>query len=158
MAVALAAALASCDPVHSQAIAALGNEAPGVRTGPLHRPGQPCGTCHDGTIGNPRQFSVAGTIYVNQSENVPATNVGVTLTSADGMSYTATTNAAGNFYVLPNEFTPQYPMNVLITSDTVIVRMSTLIGREASCATCHRDPAGPTSAGHVFMPADGVTP
>jgi hypothetical protein len=151
-------AIASCDPVHDSAVAALGDETPGVRQGPLHRAGQPCGTCHDGTVGNPRSFSVAGTIYVDEHDTTPAVDATVTLTSANGASYAATTNAAGNFYVEPAQFTPQYPMAVLVSYGAAFVRMSTLVGREGSCATCHHEPAGPTSAGHVFVPADGVTP
>jgi hypothetical protein len=155
---ALATSLVGCDPVHGDAVDSLGDEAPGVSPGPRHRPGQPCGTCHDGALGNPKKFSVAGTIYLNRDNLMAAANVGVVLTSANGASYTATTNEVGNFYVDPEEFTPKYPMAVLVMSNRGIVRMSTLVGRETSCATCHHDPAGPTSAGHVFIPADGVTP
>ena len=38
-------------------------EAPGVRRGPLHRPGQPCLLCHDGALGDPQRFTVAGTVF-----------------------------------------------------------------------------------------------
>jgi hypothetical protein len=151
-----ASAGAACDPVHSADVAALGDEAPGVRPGPTHRPGQPCGTCHDGAVA--RQFSVAGTIFVKQNDPTPAPNVAVTLTSANGASHVAMTNEAGNFYVEPSTFTPAYPMSVLISSGSTFVRMSTLIGRDASCAGCHQDPAGPSSPGQVFVPANGVTP
>ena len=49
--VALAALATTCtlDPVQSEAVADLGGEAPGVAPGPLHRPGQPCLVCHDGS-------------------------------------------------------------------------------------------------------------
>jgi hypothetical protein len=133
--VALALVLGACDPVHSDEIAALGDEAPGVRNGPLHRPGQPCGVCRDGSLGNPSAFTVAGTIFMNATDRVPAANASVLLTSVNGASYTATTNAAGNFYVTSKEFTPAYPMGVIVTSGAVTVRMSTLVGRNASCAT-----------------------
>ena len=151
-------ALASCDPVHSDAVSALGGEAPGVRTGPLHRPGQPCLLCHDGKVGDPGEFSVAGTIFLNATGATPAPGVVVTLTSANGATHTLTSNAAGNFYASPGQFTPAYPMSVVLTSSSTVVRMSTLIGRAGACATCHQDPAGPSSAGHIFVPADGVTP
>ncbi len=158
LAAALDVALASCDPVHSDAVDALGGEVAGVRTGPLHRPGQPCLQCHDGKVGDPGEFSVAGTIFQNETDLTPAVGVSVTLTSANGAAYTLTTNAAGNFYVTPTEFTPAYPMGALVTSGATIVRMSTLIGRDGSCAGCHHDPVGPSSPGHVFIPADGGTP
>jgi hypothetical protein len=156
--VALASALGACDPVHADEMAALGDEAPGVKKGPEHRPGQPCQVCHDGSLGSPPEFTVAGTIYKNESDRVAAVNASVVLTSVNGKTYTAKTNSVGNFYVTPGEFTPDYPMSVSVTSGAVTVKMTSLVGRNASCATCHSDPAGPTSAGHVFVPADGVTP
>jgi hypothetical protein len=156
--VAVASASSACDPVHSDEIAALGGEAPGVKKGPLHRPGQPCQVCHDGSLGSPPEFTVAGTIFKNESDRVAAVSASVVLTSVNGATYTATTNAAGNFYVSPTQFTPAYPMSVVVISGNVTVKMTSLVGRNASCATCHFDPAGPTSAGHVFIPADGVTP
>jgi hypothetical protein len=155
---AFACALASCDPVHSDAVDALGGEQPGVRTGPLHRPGQPCLLCHDGKVGDPAEFSVAGTIFQNAADTMPASGAAVILTATNGASYTATTNEAGNFYLSPNQFNPVYPMSVIVNAGGTIVRMSTVIGRSGSCATCHADPAGPSSAGHVFIPAGGVTP
>lgn len=158
LALALALALGGCDPVHDQAQAALGDEAPGVRTGPLHRPGQPCTLCHDGKVGSPKEFSVAGTIFRNDADRVPAVGATVTLTAADGATYRATTNAAGNFYVEPGRFAPSYPMRTEVSYGGVTVKMTSLIGRAGACAGCHADPAGPTSPGHVFVPADGVIP
>jgi hypothetical protein len=156
--VALAAALGACDPVHSDEIAALGDEAPGVKKGPLHRPGQPCQVCHDGSVGSPPEFTVAGTIYKNEGDTVGVVSASVVLTSVNGDTYTAVTNSVGNFYVTPRQFTPTYPMRVSVKLGTVTVKMTSLVGRNASCATCHFDPAGPTSAGRVFVPADGGTP
>jgi phosphatidate phosphatase APP1 len=89
---------------------------------------------------------------------VPAVGARVTVTSANGASYTATTNEAGNFYVKAGEFVPLYPMSAFVTWNAATVRMTAQVGRDVSCATCHTDPAGPTSAGHIFIPPDGVTP
>lgn len=149
---------ASCDPVHDNAIDALGPEAPGVSRGPSHRPGQPCITCHDGAIGDPPKFSVAGTIYVNENDLVAANGAVVTLTDDNGKQYSTAANQAGNFYVTPSEFDPVYPMKVLVTYDKIDVKMTSHVGRDGSCADCHKDPFGPTSAGHIFIPANGVTP
>ncbi len=154
----LAATLAACDPVHDQAQAALGDEAPGVGTGPTHRPGQPCTVCHDGKLGSPREFSVAGTVYRAAGQSTPAVNATVTLTSSDGTVYRATTNNAGNFYVEPARFTPSYPMKAEVALGGVTVTMTSLIGRAGACAGCHVEPAGDTSPGQVFIPADGVIP
>ncbi len=157
----LAATLASlsCDPVHDSAVDALGAEAPGVSKGPKHRPGQPCITCHDGSLGSPQHFSVAGTIFLNQEDLTPANGATVTLISADNNTAQAVTNSAGNFYVTPQQFTPAYPMKVTVDyTGRVRAKMTSHVGRDGSCADCHTDPAGPTSAGHVFVPVDGVTP
>jgi hypothetical protein len=148
----------SCDPVHDDAISALGGEAPGVPRGPTHRPGQPCITCHDGAIGSPPVFSVAGTIYENATDLIAAQNANVTLTGADNKYYVATTNEVGNFYVSPKDFTPVYPMKVEVTWNGTMVFMTSVVGRDGSCADCHKDPAGPASAGHVYIPPNGVTP
>ena len=66
-----AAIVASCDPVHEQQKDALGGETPGVPKGPLHRPGQPCIVCHDGAFGDPPEFSIAGTIFVDGNDTTP---------------------------------------------------------------------------------------
>lgn len=158
LALAIAASLGGCDPVHSDAIDALGGEAPGVRKGPLHRPGQPCTTCHDGELGDPPEFTVAGTIYKTEGDTTPAVGATVSMTSVDGKTFDTTTNEAGNFYVQPSQFKPGYPMKVAVTFGQITVKMTSEIGRNGSCAKCHTDPAGPTSAGHVFIPTNGVTP
>ena len=158
LALAIASSLGGCDPVHSDAIDALGGEAPGVRKGPLHRPGQPCTTCHDGELGDPPEFTVAGTIYKNEGDTSPAVGAVVTMTSVDGKTYASTTNEAGNFYVTPSEFRPVYPMKVVVSLGQLGVKMTSEIGRNGSCAKCHFDPPGPTSAGHVFIPTNGMTP
>ncbi len=152
-------AAAACDPVHGDQIDALGGEAPTVRIGPLHRPGQPCLTCHDGAIGDPPGFTAAGTIYVNAGDRKPAVNATVTLSSADGSPpFETTTNAAGNFYVVPRDFTPVYPMKVAVSYAGTNVQMVSSIGRDGSCAGCHSDPPGTASPGHVYIPDDGGAP
>jgi hypothetical protein len=148
----------ACDPVHDSAISALGDEAPGVRKGPLHRPGQPCTTCHDGSLGSPPAFSVAGTIYVDEKGRQPAASATVTMTSSTGTTTSTTTNAAGNFYLTPRDFTPSYPMTVSVTYGAMQIKMVSEVGRAGSCADCHTAPAGPTSPGLIFIPADGGTP
>ena len=99
----LVVAAAACDPVESDAIAALGGEAPGVRRGPLHRPGQPCLLCHDGAIGDPPAFSVAGTIYDDPVDLDGEDGVNVVVTDSLENTCTATTNEVGNFYLTPEE-------------------------------------------------------
>jgi hypothetical protein len=147
----LALAWAACDPVQSDAVAKLGGEVQGVPRGPLHRPGQPCTFCHDGALGDPPQFSVAGTIYQTADGTTALSGATVSLTDVDGKTYVATTNAAGNFYVTPTAYSPHYPMRVGVTSAGVTVNMQSHIGWASSCAACHVDPAGPDSPGHVYF-------
>ena len=153
------ALLAACDPVRQQAVDDLGGEVPGVRQGPLHRPGQPCLLCHNGELGNPSRFSIAGTVFKSEDSRVAAVGVTVQITGANAKTpYTTTTNAAGNFFAMPSEFSPVYPLAVSVTSAGVVTKMTSLINGDGSCATCHTDPAGPTSAGHVYTSPDGGVP
>ena len=143
---------ATCDPVHDEAVAALPGEAPGVPRGPTHRPGQPCLLCHAG------QFSVAGTVFVSASDVAPAVGAGVALTDSQGHTFDATTNEAGNFYVRTDQFSPAYPMKVAVAYGGVTVKMTANVGRDGACASCHFDPPGPASPGHVYIPPDGNAP
>jgi hypothetical protein len=158
---ALAAALGagSCDPVQDNAVAALGGETPGVPPGPLHRPGQPCLVCHDGASGDPRAFSMAGTVFAYASALSPTVGAVVTLQGADGTTTTATTNAAGNFFLTPGAYTPVFPVHVTsVALGGVQVTMHSHIGGNGSCAGCHADPAGPDSPGHVYFNVTGPSP
>jgi hypothetical protein len=159
--------LASCDPVVDDARSALGPETPGVRQGPLHRPGQPCILCHDGAIGDPQAFSVAGTVFETSGARNPSESATVTLIDANATQAELVTNAAGNFYTTPSQYSPTYPVQVTIhRPGGGLVRMQTLIAgnganepNNGSCASCHFDPAGPSSSGHVCLELDdGGTP
>lgn len=144
----LLAALASCmNPVHSDAVTALGDEAPGVRRGPTHRPGQPCLTCHGGDGPGEPDFELAGTVYEEKEQGVPDTSRGasgvtVSLVDAKGATYTTQTNSVGNFYVQEGRYTPVYPVYVTLTRGDVKETMTTRIGRRGSCADCHRGQVG----------------
>ncbi len=157
---------AACDPVHDDAVAALGSEAPGVRRGPLHRPGQPCLLCHDGALGDPQRFTVAGTVFEKSGSTSAAEGASVYVLDADGSSAQLTTNAAGNFYATPGQYDPTFPLRVTVVSPGgTAVKMQTLVGGNATiepngaCASCHFDPSGPSSPGHVCLELeDGGTP
>jgi hypothetical protein len=155
-----------CDPVKDDAVAALGPEAPGVRQGPLHRPGQPCLLCHDGAIGDPQRFTVAGTVFQTNAATVGASGIMVDVIDAKGQSASLATNAAGNFYATPGAYDPTFPLQVTLRGNGLIVAMQTLvegngtIEPNGACASCHVDPAGPSSPGHVAMSLEdgGVPP
>ena len=159
--VAAAAVACGCDPVHDDAVAALGGETPGVPRGPLHRAGQPCAVCHDGAVNDPPAFSQAGTLYLEATGLTPVSGAVVVLQDANGVvSPPVTTNAAGNFYWTPDQFTPKYPVQVnSVTLGAVAIAMHSHIGGNGSCAGCHVDPPGPDSPGHVYFDAPpGMTP
>jgi hypothetical protein len=146
--------LASCvDPVREAALAKLGPEKGNVPTGPLHRPGQPCVLCHS-EEGDASPFTLAGTVYLEARSDVPVDNVQVTAIDAKGKSFTSTTNCAGNFFIRPDEFTPTYPVWLEMQGGMVFRSMESATFREGSCATCHFDPVGPASAGHIYLLED----
>jgi hypothetical protein len=145
----------SCgDPVHEQRLAALGDEAPGVPAGPLHRPGQPCGVCHGPDGPAARAFAIAGSVYHSPSSDEPLGNVTVRLLDASGTSYATDTNCAGNFYLPESEVVLHYPVWVRLERGDERVEMRSAISRETSCAGCHARPASPRSAGQIYWFAD----
>jgi hypothetical protein len=158
----LAAAVAwSCgDPVHDAQVDALGPEASGVPTGPTHRPGKPCLTCHGGQGPSSTELSVAGTIYQTAAVDSPPLS-GATVTIFDatqqpdgGAPHTVVTNAAGNFFIKRSEWAPFFPLHDIsvgypgVSSPTL---MHTNVGRDGSCGSCHFDPKGATTHGHVYL-------
>jgi hypothetical protein len=155
--VALAAVLASLscvDTVHEDAVQALGSEDSSVPPGPLHRPGQPCVTCHGGSGPAKTQFSTAGTVYAQDKSSKPAAGAVVIIEDVTGATYTTTTNSAGNFYIPLSAFEPHYPVSVSQVSSadgSQNQAMATIINRDGSCADCHSNPRGPTSQGPVYL-------
>jgi hypothetical protein len=142
---------ASCmNPVHSDAVAALGDEAQGVRTGPTHRPGQPCLVCHGGDGPGP-DFAMAGTVYEKDGSIAPSVNTEVVLTDATGSTRTEKTNSVGNFYIQSGRWTPTYPVDVVVQRDGVKQAMQTRIGRQTACATCHKSGGSSTSVAAVYL-------
>ena len=130
---------ASCryDPVPQQIIDDLGPEQ-GTPSA-THRPGQPCLVCHSNYEGAAPAFAVAGTVYdqTDAGAIVPAVGVGVKVfDSASGLRK-ACTNAAGNFFVKREDWVDvTFPLNAQAGAHG----MSSLIGRDGSCASCHKLP------------------
>ncbi|MDB4983104.1 MAG: uncharacterized protein JWM82_3856 [Myxococcales bacterium] len=147
------AVLAPVDPQHELAVEALGPEDPKVPVGPLHRAGQPCMLCHDlGQDAPP--FNIAGTVYRDNLTATPLTDADVLLVDAAANHFTARTNCVGNFYVRVDEFEPVWPFWVTIRQGANDSAMGSPIHRERSCAACHFNPAGPRTAGQVYLTSD----
>jgi hypothetical protein len=145
--------LGCVDATHEDEVKALGPEDPNVAPGPEHRPGQPCLTCHGGSGPASLQFSVGGTVYAIQGQATPAMGATVEIEDISGAVDTALSNQAGNFYISVDEWKPMYPTLPQVTLGSVNQQMTTHVGRDGSCADCHQDPQGPTSAGHVYIMA-----
>jgi hypothetical protein len=144
------------DPVHSQAVSALGPDTFGLHAGPTHRPGQPCLTCHGGQgPGNP-ELSVAGTVYKTKPATDWLEGATVTLKDASGTIREVTTNQTGNFLIGKSDWTPVYPMLASVSFGGFSVDMETHVGRSGSCADCHTDPRNTSSAGHVYLVTDAA--
>lgn len=141
------------DPTSAARIESLGPEPGDYPVGPSHRPGQPCTWCHS-EGGNAEPFDLAGTIFLRPGSRAPATSVRVRLFGPDGKQRSALTNDAGNFFFRRGELGLSHPLWVKLEGQGQLRAMQTPLRRERSCAGCHRDPAGPSSAGHIYLLED----
>jgi len=134
--------LVTCtDRVHDDAVEALGPEAPGVKEGPLHRPGQPCLTCHGGWGPGEPDCAAAGTIFKVRGEPEGFPGVTVELSDANGEIRRVVTNEVGNFWIPADQWTPTFPMFAKISAPNgKSASMYTRIGRNAGCGECHLSP------------------
>ncbi|HEY0709627.1 MAG TPA: hypothetical protein VGG33_22640 [Polyangia bacterium] len=144
---------ACADPVLDQKLAALGPESP-EGPGPNHRPGQLCVVCHNPAGDAKPHFALAGTVYRDKGGKVPIGDVEVILTDARGSKFVGKSNCSGNFYFPIESTTPAFPVWVSMKKNDHQINMESAIFREPDCALCHSEPAGPTSAGAVFLTDD----
>lgn len=145
------------DPTVNATVDELGPEAPGVGPGPNHRPGQPCVACHQNT-GRASPFSLAGTVYQDRERTRPLVGARLDFIDAKGHSYATYSNCVGNFYIGADEWHAHFPLWVQLVYGNEAIFMQTPIQRERSCATCHFDPSGPDSAGHVYLSEEALSP
>lgn len=133
--------------------------------GPEHRPGQPCLVCHSDEH-NPgeEEFVLAGTVYLRETDPYGVEGAEVIVVDDSGRSFTALTNATGNFYVRSGgdgeggdrgevniPFDLDFPLSVRIRYGGVEQVMRSRIGREGSCAGCHGPAKGAESPGRVVV-------
>ena len=148
----LCALAAACmDPIHSDAVAALGGETSGVRKGPEHRPSQPCLVCHGADGPGSPEWSIAGTAYTTRGGTDALSGATVVLTEPDGSEHRLPTNQAGNFYIDARRWQPTYPLRARLESGSEKVEMQSLINGPTSCATCHRGSGGPRSVPPIYL-------
>lgn len=147
----IAFAAACMDPVHSDAVAALGGETGRVRTGPEHRPGQPCLVCHGGDGPGSPEWSIAGTAYTTRGGTDSLSGATVVLIEPNGTEHRLPTNRAGNFYIDAKRWQPIYPLRARLESGSEKIEMQSLINGTTSCATCHRGSGGPSSVPPIYL-------
>ena len=138
------------DPVHTNNVKALGEEKPEdyPPTSEFHRPGEPCALCHSRRGPADSEFVLAGTVFWGPdaySRRVDKAYVRI-LDGAKGRRCFVT-NCNGNFYVKKEDYESiTFPILVSVErtndpgkdeSTLTIRRMTSHIGREPSCATCH---------------------
>jgi hypothetical protein len=150
--VALASVGSSCnlDPVHRSGVNSLKEERDDLYPpdSAFHRPGEPCGYCHGGKGPADGKFVLGGTIFWGpDSYEARVDNAYVRILDANKTKRCFVTNCNGNFFVRESEFAKiTFPLLVSVErtvdpgqkEDTLVIRrMSSHIGREASCAVCH---------------------
>jgi hypothetical protein len=142
------------DPVHRAGVNNLGDEQPDLYPpeSPYHRPGEPCALCHSAAGPADTQFVLAGTIFWGPDRyDRRVDKAYVRIGGPEKTTKCFVTNCNGNFYVRSEDYKNlKFPL--LVSVERVINpqgpgpdaeksirvrRMSSHIGREASCATCH---------------------
>jgi hypothetical protein len=155
-----ALALGCQDPIHDGGVSQLGKDSHALGNNEFHWAGKPCLVCHDGTGPASTTFSVAGTVFSQAATFVGINGVDVDMTDSNGSVHTVTTDCVGNFFVLPSDWTPHFPILARITKLGVTQTMISPIGREGSCGHCHatqvQDPFSQVT--HVYLGADDTSP
>ncbi|MBX3189265.1 MAG: hypothetical protein KF819_19735 [Labilithrix sp.] len=142
------------DPVHRAGVNSLGDEAEDLYPpeSEWHRPGEPCGLCHSSAGPADNTFVLAGTIFWGPDRyDRRVDQAYVRIAGPENTTKCFVTNCNGNFFVRPVEYQNlKFPL--LVSVERVknpggrepdaeqpirIRRMTSHIGREASCATCH---------------------
>jgi hypothetical protein len=88
---------------------------------------------------------------------VPAVGATVLLVDAAHAAVALRSNCAGNFFVAAERFAPALPLWASVRLGEQRIDMESPMHKDGDCARCHGDPAGPTSAGHLFV-FDGDAP
>ncbi len=148
----LVAVFAACmDPVHDDAVDALGPEVKGIKEGPHHRAGQPCNVCHASAGPGEPELSVAGTVYANIDSDIAAVGATVTITDDRGDKRAFSTNDVGNFYVSKKAWDPVFPLSIEVSYQGVTKQMLTKVRRDAGCGLCHQKAGDANHAPRVYV-------
>ena len=136
--------VACSDPVHNDDVAALGPEPGGAAPSELHRPGQPCLTCHGGQGPADLELVVGGTVFDFRGSLTGVSGVTVHISDGDNQPppVPVVSNQVGNFFIRRSDWDMSFPLDVFITNDKaqppIKKTMTTRVGRDGGCGTCHR--------------------
>lgn len=157
--------LCGCDdPYLDNLIEELGEEQDGYAPSEIHRPGQPCVLCHSEYDGAEPILSFGGTLFAEpltgDAPLVLLEGYTIRLLDSAGQIRNLTSNKCGNFFITKEAFDPAFPVRAELWGPTSpdggnvvqLIPMSTRIGRDGSCGTCHVNPASPFSPGVAFVP------
>jgi hypothetical protein len=134
----------------------------GDEESPLMHPGGACIACHTREDEGPN-FAVAGTVYLTPYEaddcNGVAQGAVVVLTDAAGVEFKLRVNAAGNFFLDPEEqeddedqaLSLLLPYTARVEHDG---KVRTMLGAQTSgdCNGCHTETGSNNAPGRVFLP------
>lgn len=142
------------DPVHRAGVNNLGDEQDALypAESEYHRPGEPCALCHSKAGPADSEFVLAGTVFWGPDRyDRRVDRAYVRIGGPEKTTRCFVTNCNGNFYVRPEDYKNlKFPLLVSVErvndpagpgpdaeKSIKIRRMTSHIGREPSCATCH---------------------
>lgn len=137
------------DPVPQAIIDALPAEDPGGPSA-THRAGQPCLQCHSAYGEALPSLVIGGTLFKEDGMGgiLGAAGFRVIVYDSSGDSRVACTNSSGNFYIeQPDWEGITFPLKSFVGRKSETEpnqpsrRMQSIIGREGSCANCHKLPS-----------------
>ncbi len=121
----------------------------GNEESPMMNPGQDCVDCH--ASGEGPDYTLAGTVmgdYDDEDDCNGVEDVVVSITDADGNSFSLTSNAAGNFYTNDDI---AMPYTVVIEKDGATREMSGE-QEDGACNRCHTAGGEEGAPGRVVAP------
>jgi hypothetical protein len=142
------------DPVHRAGVNNLGGEQADLYPPEteFHRPGEPCALCHSAAGPASSTFVLAGTVFWGPDNYLRRVDQAyVRVGGPDKTTKCFVTDCNGNFFARPEDY-PNLKFPLLISVERVnnpggpgpdaeksikIRRMTSHIGRDPSCATCH---------------------
>ncbi len=144
----------SLDPVHRAGVKNLGTEQSNLYPpeSEYHRPGEPCALCHSAAGPANSDYVLAGTVFWGPDKYERRVDQAyVRIVGPEKTKKCFVTNCNGNFYVTSEEYKNiKFPLLVSVErvnkpggkgaddeKSIKVRRMSSHIGRDASCATCH---------------------